>query len=194
VSGRLEQLARQIRKLRTPDSSEPARTLQRALHLASDLAAEHAEGGDFAALAAQGIIDGGVAERLTAIAGKRLTEREVTDAAIVDLDVFLRSLEHGAPAPPLVLPPLAGTPKLPPGVQKTALNISGRVITLVGKEGRAFVLLDDKPTGQPFDLPGVPAGEHDIAYLPDGTTTITWEGALSLTLSADFKTVSVGLA
>jgi hypothetical protein len=194
VSGRLEQLARQIRKLRTLGSAEPGRTLQRALHLASDLAEEYSDGGDFAALAAKGIVDAALADRLGAIAGTRIEDRQVTNEAISDLDVFLRSIEHGAPAPAVPLPPLGDSPKLPPGVQKTAINISGRVVTLVGKDGRAFVLLDDKPTGQPFDLVSVPSTAGDVAYLPDGTTTVTWEGQLALTLSADFKTVSIGLA
>jgi len=191
VSGRLEQLARQIRKLRTPNSSEPGRAMQRALHLASDLAAEEVEDGDFAALAAKGVIDSGLAERLALIAGKRLQDREVTDAAIADLDVFLRSVEQGSPAPPLALPPLGGEgPKLPPGTQKTSVNISGRVLTLVGRDGRAFVLLDDKPIGQPFDLQAVPMSAPEITREP-GTITLAWDGFIRLVLDAGFKLVRV---
>jgi hypothetical protein len=190
VSGRLEQLARQIRKLRTPNSAEPARTLQRALHLASDLAGERTDGGDFAAVSSQGIIAGDVAERLAAIAGRRLADREVTDASISDLDVFLRSLEHGVPAPAIPLPPLGDAPKLPPGTQKTSVNVSGRVVTLVGRDGRAFVLVDDKPIGQPFDLAAIPMNPPSIAR-EDGEVLLEWEGAIRVVLDPMFKLARV---
>ena len=97
--------------------------MQRALHLAADIAAEQ-DAEDFGALAERGLIDREVAARLGALVGKRLGEGDVTPDAIADVDVFLRSVEAGAPAPRLVLPPLGSAPKLPPGTQKTAINVS----------------------------------------------------------------------
>ncbi len=203
MSGRLEQLARQIRKLRS-DTAD-GRTLQRAIHLALDLAVEHGESdGDdggteesdagFAALAAKGVVDAAVAERLGALAGKRLSDGDVTPDAVMDLDVFLRSLEIGAPAQRLPLPPLGTPPKLPPGTQKAAVNVSGRVITLVGRDGRAFVLCDEKPIGQPFDLQSVPMGGAAIDHEKDGSTRIEWTGQVRLVIGPDFASVRPELA
>lgn len=187
MSGRLEQLARQIRRLRT-SASEPARTLQRAVHLALDLAHEQADG-DFGALAAKGILDPAVAERLGALAGVQLSARDFNPDVLVDLDVFLRSIELGAPAARLPLPPLSGSPKLPPGTQRASVNVSGRVITLVGRDGRAFVLVDDRPVGQPFDLVSVPMTPSELTRAPDGTVRIEWPGELRLVVGAGFTSV-----
>lgn len=187
MSGRLEQLARQIRRLRT-SASEPARTLQRAVHLALDLAHEHADG-DFAALAAKGILDPAVAERLGALAGIQLSARDFNPDVLVDLDVFLRSIELGAPAARLQLPPLGSAAKLPPGTHRASVNVSGRVISVVGRDGRAFVLLDDRPIGQPFDLLSIPMTPSELTREPDGTVRITWPGDLRLVVAADFTSV-----
>lgn len=197
MSGRLEQLARQIRRLRTT-ASEPARTLQRALHLAADLAAEQLEGdgdGTFTALAAKGVIDAAVAERLAKLASReRVGPQDVNDAVLVDLDVFLRSVELGAPAKPAPLPPLGTSPKLPPGTQRASVNISGRVVTVVGRDGRAFVLIDDRPVGQPFDLVTIPMSAPTIDRDRDGTAHIRWLDAITLELAPDFGSVRVALS
>jgi hypothetical protein len=192
VSGRLEQLARQIRRLRT-SASEPGRTLQRAIHLAADLAAEHCNDGegDFAQLAAKGVIAEELAARLSTLAGKRLGPRDVTESALVDLDVFLRSIELGHPATPLPLPPLGSTPKLPPGTQRASVNVSGRVFSVVGQGGRAFALLDDRPLGQPFDLVAVPMTAPNLDRAKDGTVRIAWPGGPTLELAPDFASVRV---
>jgi hypothetical protein len=196
VSGRTEQLARQIRKLRT-SAAEPARTLQRAVHLALDLAAEALESedgtGDFPALAGRGVIDADVAQRLAALAAiEKLSARDYSPAALIDLDVFLRSVEAGAPARAVDLPPLSGEhPKFPPGTQKTSTNVSGRVLTLVGRDGRAFILCDEKPIGQPFDLPSVPMSAPEIERGKDGSVALLWEGFIRLTIGADFASVRV---
>ena len=195
MSGRLEQLARQIRRLRTT-ASEPARTLQRALHLALDLAREQTgnEEGDFNSLAARGLLDDDLAARLEALAGReRLGPGDVSQATIVDLDVFLRSIELGAPADPIEVPALGESPKLPPGTQRASVNVSGRVVSVVGRDGRAFVLVDDRPVGQPFDLSQVPMRPAELARERDGTARITWSGELSLEIAPDFHSVVVGL-
>lgn len=185
MSGRPEQLARQIRRLRSTPN-DPARTLQRAVHLAAELAAEDGDA-DFATLASKGVLDAAVAGRLAALTAKdRVAESDVTEAAVVDLDVFLRSIEIGAPAQPLPLPPLGDAPKLPPGTHKTSVNVSGRVVTLVGRDGRAFVLVDDKPIGRPFDLQSVPMSQPVIERDRDGTVRLTWEGMIQLSIAPDF--------
>jgi hypothetical protein len=166
--------------------------MQRALHLASDLAQELADS-DFAALVAKGTLNADVAARLTELLGKRLAEADVTDAALVDLDVFLRSVEQGAPAIPLPLPPLGSAPKLPPGTQRAAVNVSGRVIAVVGRDGRAFILVDDRPIGQPFDLAAVPMSRHEISREPDGSVRVDWPGQLRLVVSPDFASARVEL-
>lgn len=187
MSGRFEQLGRQIRRLRSA-AADQGRTLQRAVHLAADLAAEH-DAEELGALAARGLLDGEVAARLGALVGKRLGDRDVTPDVIADLDVFLRSIEAGGPVPRVVVPPLGTTPKLPPGTQKTAVNVSGRVLTLVGRDGRAFVLCDDRPIGQPFDLSSVPMKAHQVSRERDGTVLIDWEGELRLVVAPDFASV-----
>lgn len=191
MSGRLEQLARQIRRLRT-SASDPARTLQRALHLAADLATEYADG-DFAALAAKGTIDSALADRLAALSAKeRVAETDVTADAVVDLDVFLRSVELGHPAAPLALSPLESAPKLPPGTHRASVNVSGRVISVVGRDGRAFVLVDDKPIGQPFDLREIPMSAGELQRDDDGTVHLQWPN-LHLVVAPDFTSVTVQL-
>ncbi len=195
MSGRLEQLARQIRRLRT-SASEPARTLQRALHLALDLAREQtgSDEGDFNALASKGLIDQALADRLEGLASReRLSHTDVNQAALVDLDVFLRSIELGAPAQPVELPALGTSPKLPPGTQRASVNVSGRVVSVVGRDGRAFVLVDDRPVGQPFNLSAVPMTPAALERDRDGTAHIVWAGQLSIDLAFDFSSVSVGL-
>lgn len=190
MSGRLEQLARQIRRLRT-SAADPARTLQRAVHLARDLAREHGDD-DFAALSGKGILAPEVGERLAKLTGRKLSARDFSPDVLVDLDVFLRSLEIGAPAPRLELAPLGGDPaKLPPGTQRASVNVSGRVVTLVGAAGRAFVLVDDRPIGQPFNLSAVPMDAPAIERDRDGTTRIVWVGVVTLELGADFRSVRV---
>jgi hypothetical protein len=193
VSGRLEQLARQIRRLRSTPN-DPGRTLQRALHLGLDLSGEQTAGGDFTSLAGTGVITPALAERLEALVAKdRIAEHDVTLEAVVDLDVFLRSLENGAPALPLPLPPLGEPAKLPPGTQRSSVNLSGRVISVVGRDGRAFVMVDDKPIGQPFDCRSVPMGAPAITREPDGTVHLQWGDALHLVVGPDFSALRVSL-
>jgi hypothetical protein len=219
VSGRFEQLARQIRRLRTT-ASEPTRTLKRAVHLAVDIARERADGlsgdepagggpaaggdgsvganangsdgaGDhdaehaiaFGALADQGLLDRAVAERLAALAADTSA---VTDQHIVDLDVFLRSVENGAPAQPLPLAPLHGSPKPPPGTHRASVNVSGRVVTVEGRDGTAIVTVDDRLIAGAFALDSVPLSHYDVTRTPDGTVTIEWPALLRVTVAPDF--------
>lgn len=198
VSGRNEQLARQIRRLRT-NASEPARTLQRAVHLALDLANEDSEG-DFATLAGKGVLDADLAARLGALSSaERLSARDVTPQVLIDLDVFLRSIEIGRPAPPLQLAPLDAPPKLPPGAQRSSVNVSGRVVSVIGRDGRAMVVIDDRPVGMMvhgdrvphFGLAGVPMSSHQVDREADGMARIEWPGILRLRIELDFETVHV---
>jgi hypothetical protein len=206
VSGRFEQLARQIRRLRTT-ASEPTRTLQRAVHLAVDIARERVDGSTiepdagvgsggegtaahdaehaiaFAALAEQGVLDRAVAERLAALASDTSA---VTDQHVVDLDVFLRSIEHGAPARPLALAPLHGSPKPAPGTQRASVNVSGRVVSVEGREGTAIITVDDTLIAGAFALASVPLSHYDVTRTPEGTVTIEWPGLLRVTIAPDF--------
>lgn len=184
MSGRTEQLARQIRRLRT-SASEPTRTLQRAIHLAADLAQEH--GGDFAHLASQNLIDAALAERLTAL---EADASAVTDQHLVDLDVFLRSIENGAPAQPLALAPLHGSPKPPPGTHRASVNVSGRVVTVEGREGSAIITVDDTLIAGSFALESVPLSHYDVTRTTDGTITIQWPGLLRVTVAPDFASAT----
>lgn len=194
MSGRLEQLARQIRRLRTR-ASEPRRTLKRALHLALDLAREHDADG-FAALASRGLLDAALAERLAA---RTVDAGDITDEVVVDLDVFLRSIELGAPAQPLPLPPLASAPKLPPGTDRASVNVSGRIVSVIGRPGQATVVVDDCPIAmeaggtrvEHLALPRVPTIVHELRRDPDGTVHIEWPGMLRLALAPDFASVQV---
>lgn len=162
--------------------------MQRAIHLAIDLAGEH-DDGDFATLVTAGVLDPALAERMATLAARQISARDFSPAVLVDLDVFLRSIENGAPARPLPLPPLGDHAKLPPGAQKSSVNVSGRVVTLVGRDGRAFVLVDDRPIGQPFDLPGVPMDAPEVERERDGVVHLRWGGRLRIDLDAEFSSV-----
>ncbi len=198
MSGRHEQLARQIRRLRT-NASEPARTLQRAVHLALDLVNEDGES-DFGTFAGKGVLDADLAARLGALSSaERLGARDVTPQVLIDLDVFLRSIEIGRPAPPLQLAPLDAPPKLPPGAQRSSVNVSGRVVSVIGRDGRAMVVVDDRPVGMMvegarvphFGLAGVPMSSHQVDREPDGMARVEWPGLLRLRIELDFETVHV---
>jgi hypothetical protein len=197
VSGRPEQLARQIRRLRT-NASEPARALQRAVHLALDLANE--QDADFMALAGKGVLEADTAARLTALASaERLSGRDFNPQALIDLDVFLRSIEIGRPAPPLQLAPLDAPPKLPPGAHRASVNVSGRVVSVIGRDGRAMIVVDDRPVGMirdgarvpHFGLMSVPMSSHDVTRDDDGMARVEWPGMLRLRIELDFETVHV---
>ena len=119
MSGRTEQLGKQLRRLRTSAAVEDDRAcetaLRRATHLARDLVHEHAEAADaddhaaaLAELEAKGVLDPALAERMAACI-ERAEGEAGDDAPTIDgllddgaiLDRFLRSIEHGALMPEL---------------------------------------------------------------------------------------------
>jgi hypothetical protein len=170
------------------------------VHLALDLAGEQGDGADFATLAATGVLDADLATRLTTLSSaERLSARDFTPQALIDLDVFLRSIEIGRPAPPLQLAPLDAPPKLPPGAHRASVNISGRVVSVIGRDGRAMVVVDDRPVGmmadgkriEHFGLVSVPMSTNEISRDDDGMARVEWPGMLRLRVELDFETVHV---
>lgn len=200
MSGRYEQLGRQLRKVRTSLAKHDARAvsvaLRRATHLASDLVLEQVEGDDAAAglaeLVTRHIVDGALAERL----GQRFAadddvehEPEVT-ALGRDLDRLLRSLEHGAMMPELPFVPLVAA-EVPPAESRAALTISGRHIVIAGRGGEGLVFVDDRPVGRPFAMHAPPTSKAEIHRDASGTTRITWEPeGLTVELGPDFATAA----
>jgi len=203
VSGRYEQLGRQLRKVRTSlakhDTRATSVALRRATHLASDLVLEQVEVDDLAAgiaeLVTRHIVDATLAERLV----RRFTADEnlehEPDASEVtelgrDLDRLLRSLEHGATMPELPFVALVAT-ELPAAESRAALTISGRHIVIAGRGGEGLVFVDDRPVGRPFAMPSPPTSKAEVHRDPSGATRITWESeGLAIEIGPDFATAT----
>ena len=114
MSGRYEQLGRQLRKVRTSLAKHDMRAtsvaLRRATHLASDLVLEQVDVDDVASglaeLVTRNIVDAALADRLVRSFASDEGLAHEPDATEVtargrDLDRLLRSLEHGAVMPEL---------------------------------------------------------------------------------------------
>jgi hypothetical protein len=203
VSGRYEQLGRQLRKVRTSlakhDTRATSVALRRATHLASDLVLEQVEtddvAGGMAELVARHVVDDALAERLV----RRFTGDDdpaaEPDAAEVtvrgrDLDRLLRSLEHGAAMPELPFVALVAT-EVPAAESRAALTISGRHVVIASRGGEGLVFLDDRPVGRPFAMHSSPTSKAEIHRDPSGRTRITWQGeGLTIELGSDFATVT----
>lgn len=201
MSGRYEQLGRQLRKVRSSLAKHDARTtsvaLRRATHLASDLVLEQVETGDVAGaiteLVTRGVVDAALGERL---AGMLVTRDDheaepATDEVIArgrDLDRLLRSLEHGAAMPELPFAALEPV-ELPAPDSRAALTISGRHVVIAGRGGEGMVFVDDRPVGRPFAMVTAPTSKAEVAREPSGRTRIAWEAeGLAVELGVDFAT------
>jgi hypothetical protein len=203
VSGRYEQLGRQLRKVRTSlakhDTQAQSVALRRATHLASDLILEQVEADDVAAglsaLEKRHVIDAALAERLAdrlSADEDRAHERDSSEVAQLgrDLDRLLRSLEHGALMPELPFGAFVGG-EIPASESRTALTISGRHIVVAGRGGEGLVFVDDRPVGRPFAMAAPPTGKAEIHRDPSGTTRITWEAeGLTVELGPDFASAT----
>ncbi|MDX2090320.1 MAG: hypothetical protein SFX73_20840 [Kofleriaceae bacterium] len=204
MSGRYEQLGRQLRKVRTSlakhDTRATAVALRRATHLASDLVLEHVEADEvapgLAELVTRGTVDGGLADRLARTFAADDDPGHEPDAAEVltlgrDLDRLLRSLEHGAPMPELSFVALDAT-EAPPAASRASLTISGRHVVIAGRGGEGLVFVDERPVGRPFAMLTAPTSKAVIHRDASGQTRITWENeGLTVELGPDFATVAV---
>lgn len=204
MSGRYEQLGRQLRKVRTSLAKHDPRTtsvaLRRATHLASDLILEQVETEEVAAaiaeLASRSVIDTVLGERIAALlAAENDRDTEPSDAEVMargrDLDRLLRSLEHGAAMPEL---PFAAveTVEVPAAESRASITISGRHVVIAGRGGEGMVFVDDRAVGRPFVMTATPTGKAEVTRDPSGTTTITWEGeGVSVELGPDFASARV---
>jgi hypothetical protein len=201
VSGRYEQLGRQLRKVRTSLAKQDTRTtsvaLRRATHLANDLIHEHAEAEEvrtaIAQLVARQTVDAALGERLASLlTSEKDRELEPTPPEVTargrDLDRLLRSLEHGSAMPELPFAALESI-EMPAAESRAAVTISGRHVVIAGRGGEGLVFVDDRPVGRPFVMTVAPASKPEIQRDPSGRTRITWETeGLIVELGADFTT------
>lgn len=197
MSGRYEQLGRQLRKVRASlakhDTQATSVALRRATHLASDLVLEQVEGDDpeagLAELVRRTIVDAALAERLV----KHFSADEQPGDVIAigrDLDRLLRSLEHGAVMPELPFAPLVAI-EVPVAESRAALTISGRHVVIAGRGGEGLVFVDDRPVGRPFAMHSSPTSKAEVQRDPSGRTRITWESeGLAVELGPDFATAT----
>ena len=204
MSGRYEQLGRQLRKVRSAlakrDPKAISVALRRATHLASDLALEQVETEDVAVaireLATRGVIEPALAERVAArlaAAGDReeLPEELVVVERARDLDRLLRSLEHGAPMPELPFTPL-DAPEAPTAESRAAVTISGRHVVLGGRGGEGLIFVDERPVGRPFRMVAAPTSKADVRREASGRTRIAWDAeGLVVELGADLASATV---
>ncbi len=212
MTGRLTQLGRQLRKLRhivggSPEAV-PKTTPRRATQLARDLACEHTEIKDpeaaFRELAGRGILEPALAARLAGYAAAS-AQREDTiggDAITAggDLDRFLRSLEAGAPAPVLPFEGIVPRERAKPD-STAAVVISGRVLDLDVRRGRAAIAIDDRPitmtlasgdVASSFALAEAPSSRAEVHRDPTGKTRVAWtQEHLVLEIAPDFARVQV---
>ncbi len=202
MSGRYEQLGRQLRKVRTSlakhDTRATSVALRRATHLALDLVLEQNERDDLpgglAELVTRHIVDAALAERLAHRFTADHREHEPDPAEVTelgrDLDRLLRSLEHGAMMPELPFVPLVAT-DIPAAESRAALTISGRHIVIAGRGGEGLVFVDDRPVGRPFAMHSPPTSKAEVHRDPSGRTRITWESeALAIEIGPDFATAT----
>lgn len=203
MSGRYEQLGRQLRKVRSAlakgDTSATSVALRRATHLASDLVFEQVETDDVAAgiaeLVTRDLLSATLAGRLTgrfAVADDREQAPAVAEVAAAgrDLDCLLRSLEHGAAMPEL--PFVALDPIEPPVAEsRAAVTISGRHLVVAGRGGEGLVFVDDRPIGRPFPMVSAPTSKAEVHRDPSGHTRIVWEAeGLTIDVGPDFATAT----
>jgi hypothetical protein len=195
VSGRYEQLGRQLRKVRTSLAKHDTRAvsvaLRRATHLASDLVLEQVEVDDVAAglaeLVKRNVVDAALAERLAPRFAADDDAAEVTEVGR-DLDRLLRSLEHGALMPELPFGALVAA-EVPAAESRAALTVSGRHVVIAGRGGEGLVFVDDRPVGRPFAMPSPPTSKAEVHRDPTGRTRIIWE-SLAVELGPDFATAT----
>lgn len=206
MSGRYEQLGRQLRKVRTSLAKQDPRTtavaLRRATHLASDLILEHVDTDDVAAaiaeLVGRHVIDAALGERLAGQFAADDRDAEPTTAEVTergrDLDRVLRSLEHGAAMPELPFAALEAT-EVPAAQSRASLTISGRHVVLAARGGEGLVFVDDRPVGRPFPMMTTPTSKADVDRDPSGRTRITWESeGLVIELPPDFTSAEARAA
>lgn len=206
MSGRYEQLGRQLRKVRTSLAKQDAHTtsvaLRRATHLASDLILEQVETDDIAAaiteLAGRHVVDAALAERLASLlVADEDRERQLDTAEVIargrDLDRALRSLEHGAAMPELPFGELTSV-EVPTAESRAALTISGRHVVIAGRGGEGLVFVDDRPVGRPFVMASTPTSKAEVQREPSGRTRITWKNeGLAVELAPDFASADARL-
>ena len=208
MSGRTEQLGKQLRRLRSSAAVEDfkgcSQALRRATHLARDLVHEHAEaeehGAALAELESKRVVDAALAERIAGCIERAESEDESSEPTIdelmsdgADLDRFLRSIEHGALAPELPFEPYVSAGGIADSAtSKAAITVSGRHVLLAerGREGMVFV--DDRPVGKPFPLLAAPRSKPEIRHEASGATRVVWEAEnLVVELAADFQSASI---
>jgi hypothetical protein len=217
MTGRFTQLGRQLRKLRNivggSPSAVPVTTLRRATQLAGDLACESTELEDapaaFRELAARGIVEPALAERLAGYAAavsRPAEDREDTTTDRVlpmggDLDRLLRSLELGAPAPEIPFEPFGTRERAKPD-STAAVVISGRVLELDVTGGLAVIAVDDQPipmtlSGQlvtSFALVAAPNSRPDVHRERTGETRVVWSlENVEIELAPDFARVQISM-
>lgn len=206
MSGRYEQLGRQLRKVRTSlakhDTKATSVALRRATHLADDLVLEHVEADDAAAglteLVTRGVVDSVLADRLArrfATDDDPAHEPEPDEVTNLgrDLDRLLRSLEHGAAMPELPFVALDAT-EAPAAAGRAALTISGRHVAVAARGGEGLVFVDERPVGRPFPMVAAPTSKAVIHREASGRTRIHWEPeGLTVELGPDFATVDVAI-
>ncbi|HUS29221.1 MAG TPA: hypothetical protein VMZ53_11950 [Kofleriaceae bacterium] len=208
MSGRNEQLGKQLRRLRTSAAIEDAdaceTALRRATHLVRDLVHEHAEADEhdaaLAELVSKRIVDAALAERIAACIERFDEESGVEPAGIEELladgavlDRFLRSIEHGALMPELPFEAYVSVGGIAESAtSKSALTVSGRHVLLAERGREGMVFIDDKPVGRPFPLLAAPRTKPDVRHEATGVTRIVWEAEnLVVELAADFTSASI---
>jgi hypothetical protein len=210
VSGRTEQLGKQLRRLRTSAAIEDAEAcetaLRRATHLARDLIHEHTESEELdaavAELVGKHMLDAALGQRIAGCI-EAVDEEKPADAAAPTLDEllgdgavldrFLRSIEHGALMPELPFEAHENAGGIAESAtSKSAVTVSGRQVILAERGREGLVFIDDKPASKPFPLLAAPRSKPEVKHESNGLTRIIWEAEnLSVELAADFRSATI---
>lgn len=213
VTGRTTQLGRQLRKLRHiaggQGSGDPATTLRRATQLARDLACEYADVEDatagFQALSDRGVLEPALAARLATWVASPGTAAELAMPIGGDLDRFLRSLELGAPAPEIPFDAIVAreAPAVPERRPDStaAVTISGRVVEIEERGGRAVISVDERPLPMTLDsgelvtsfaIPAAPQSRAEVHREPTGVTRVVWSPEnMAIEIAPDFASARI---
>ncbi len=155
----------------------------------------------FHELTERGMLEPAHAERLAAWSASHDASGDRAMQIGRDLDRLLRSLELGAPAPELPFDAIIPRADITNPTSAAAVVISGRVVQLEERDGRAVISVDEWPIPMTlgsdervtsFALAAAPPTRAEVHREPTGVTRVVWMPAnIAIELAPDFASVRI---